>query len=176
MRLLLNKWALMSLLAFSVLQLSACGFHLKGTGELGVTMQEVRLQSNPSTHQILYQTVQRTFQRAGMQQDNTQAAYVVSLGATQYKASRTSTSSIGEVTSQLLKMSQRFEVTDNATGKSLMIDTLTVLRDRQINTADILASENELRDIQQSMREDLAVQIMQRVERLLINQQGKNAS
>lgn len=160
------------------LSLTACGFHLKGEGQGSLAvMQQIQLEPNSSTHAALYQTVMRTFKAAGMDADLANDAYTVTLGATQYKASRTSSSAIGEVTSQLLKMSQRFEIIDNTTGKSLLIATPSVIRDRQINTSDILASENELRDIQQSMRVDLARQIQQRVERFLgqrIQQNAKN--
>jgi len=147
------------------IQLAACGFHLRGTGDVGqLAIKSVDIQPSSTTEQDLYRTLKRRFSAAGVETDVTNAQVIVELGTTVYKTSRTSTSGLGDVTSQLLRMSQNYVVIDAVSGEKLVTATAQSLRDRRIKSTDILAAESELRGIKQIMRDEIAKQILRTIQ------------
>lgn len=163
----MNTWkkiAFSSLFVALVVQLSACGFHLRGTGDVGaIAFSSVELEVQPGVNQDVYRSLKRQIQAQKMTLLDSAADIRIKLEATGYKTSTTSRSGLGEVASQLIKMTQGFTAVDLKTKKVMTSGTVTVMRDRQVNTSEIVASDTELRSIKKMMTEDLARQVLQRV-------------
>jgi len=150
-------------------QLSGCGFHLRGFDSKGLlTFNSAQLQIEPGVRADIERAVTQQLTRSGviLLKDLT-AEVQIQLLPTQYKATRTSSSGLGDATSELVKMTQGFKVTDLTSGAVILSDTSTVYRDRQINTDTALASESELRTIQKSMSAELARQVLDRIRRAM---------
>lgn len=153
------------------LLLTACGFHLKGTEELGAfNFEAVTLAASNGTNADLFNRFERTLTSQGLNdnlsKNSQKAAIEIKLGKTDFKAVKTSAGELGQTTSQLLRMSQAYEILDAQTGKVLVADRVQTLRDRRINPAAILAAERESRSIRETMQNDLIGQILRRVQNL----------
>lgn len=155
------------------MQLTACGFHLKGMADNGVYgFKSIQIISNSATHRDVVIDLKRQLITSNVEVFSPDAAkstnpeLVLELDQTLLKSSTTSTNGLGAETSELLTMSQAYVVTDTATDKVVAQGTAKVWRDRLINNAARLASESELRQIQSQMRTDLSQQILQRLQRL----------
>jgi len=166
---MLKKLGFYSLLLLLVTQLSACGFHLRGMDSVGaLTFKSAQLQVGKSVMPGIESALQRQLNYSGVTLlDNQTAEVQIQLLATNYTASRTTTSGLGDTTSELLKMTQSFKVIDLVTGQNIVSDSSSVYRDRQINTAAVLSSDSELRSIKKNMAEDLARQILDRIRRAM---------
>ncbi|WEJ62247.1 LPS-assembly lipoprotein LptE [Thiomicrorhabdus lithotrophica] len=166
---MLKKLGLYSLLFLLVAQLSACGFHLRGMGSVGaLTFKSAQIEVSAGVMPDIEAALERQLKYSGVELlDNQTAEVQIKLLATNYTASRTSTSGLGDTTSELLKMTQSFKVIDLVTGQNIVSDSSSVYRDRQINTAAVLSSDSELRSIKKTMTEDLARQILDRVRRAM---------
>jgi len=173
---MLKKLGFYSLLFLLVTQLSACGFHLRGMDSAGaLTFKSAQIQVGKGVMPGIESALQRQLKYSGVTLlDNQTAEVQIQLLATNYSASRTTTSGLGDTTSELLKMTQSFKVVDLVTGQNIVSDSSSVYRDRQINTAAVLSSDSELRSIKKNMTEDLARQILDRVRRAM--QTGSQAS
>lgn len=168
---LVSKYGLLAML---VLQLSACGFHLRGTGDIGqLPFTQAQLQLANGVQQTVADAMGRQLERSGVSLSAT-AENAINLAATQYLVSQTSTAGLGDATSELIKMTQPFTVTD-AEGAILLSSSVSAYRDRQINTAEILASDTELKNLRKAMASDIARQIMQRIQRGLAVNDTANA-
>ena len=153
-----------------MLQLTACGFHLKGTGEKGVyAFKSIQVIENNATHRELVVNLKRQLTASNVDlvvSSQYIPELVLELDQTRLKSSTTSTSGLGAETSELLTMSQAYVVTDSRSNKVVAQATAKVWRDRLINNAARLASESELRQIRAQMRADLAQQILQRLQHI----------
>lgn len=169
-----KKLAILSGLALLMLQLSGCGFHLRGLESTGaLPLKSVQIQAQNNVRQDLVAALKRQLNYAKVTVLENQTAEVqIQLNPTNYKATSTSTR-LGDTASQMLKMSQTFQVIDLQSGEKMLSATSEVYRDRQINTAAALASDNELRSIQKSMSEDLARQVLTRIRMALQAQKGE---
>jgi len=187
MTMMLRKFGLLSLIALLVSQLSACGFHLRGTGSTGVLpFASVHIQQDAGVNQTLSMALQRQFSQSGVTvvggvddvadkvSDKAVAQVQLQLTKTGYTASQTSASGLGDSASEVIKMSQTFKLMDMSSEKTLSSGTVTAYRDRQINNSASLASDSELRSIQKSMSQQLARQIMDRIQRTLAANNTQN--
>lgn len=171
---MLKKLGLTTFIALLFIQLSACGFHLRGTGSVGaLPFSTVKIDAQSNVDIALLQAIERQFSLAGVKVQKASSEVQLVLQPTKHRVSRTSTSGLGDATSELIKMSQAYQVIDALSGDVIITDEAVVFRDRQINTEEILASENELRSIKKMMRDDLARQIMQRIQRTLQSNKSK---
>ncbi|BCN94021.1 hypothetical protein THMIRHAM_18060 [Thiomicrorhabdus immobilis] len=170
MLIFVQRFSIYALLAVMLLQLSGCGFHLRGLGSTGaLPFKSAQIQADSNVREELVLALKRQLNSVQVEVlDNQTAEVQILLMPTQYQASRTSTR-LGDATSQLLKMTQSFQVINLTSGEKIISGSSEVYRDRQINTAVALASDNELRTIQKSMSEELARQILDRVARALRN-------
>ncbi len=160
----------LSLLVAGVLlsSVSGCGFHLRGMGSLGPLQFKTVLIENESQARIeIQQALRRQLALSGVQRVDSaqQAEVIIRLQPTHYHVSRTAYSGQGDATAELLKMSQSFTAVWGLTGNDLVTGTVETYRDRQIETAALLASEQEVIDMRQSMAEALARQMMDRINR-----------
>jgi len=87
------------------------------------------------------------------------------LGAYQRQVSRTSFSTTGETTSELIKLTQAFSAQRIVDEVDIVKTQVTTLRDRQIDPSQLLAAARELEDIERQMQQDLARQLIDRVNR-----------
>ena len=163
---MLKKIGLNSFLALLVASLVGCGFHLRGIDSNGVLpFQTAQLEMAGGVREDIQMAMQRQLNQASVKILDSQAAEVqIQLMPTQYKSSRTS-SRLGDATSELIKMTQRFTVINLDSGEKVVSGESTVYRDRQINTSVALSSNSELRSIQKSMSEEIARQILDRIRR-----------
>lgn len=172
-----KKLAFTSLVLALLVQLSGCGFHLRGTGEVGaIPFSSVQLKLEPGINQDFYRSFKRQLAASGIQIIDSGAELQISLGKTEYKTSTTSRSGLGDVSSQLIKMSQKFSVKNIKSDQPLTSGVATAMRDRQVNTSAMTASDTELRTIKKMMTEELARQVIQRITRASVRASNNAAT
>lgn len=155
-----------------VLTVSACGFHLKGVGKNAVaTFKSIELTHTDGVRADVLRSLEQQLKASNVKIVNNMAdaEIVLSFQPTGYVVSRTSISGKGDATSELIKMTQPIRVEEVATEKELLKTVVQVYRDRRIDNAAALASNRELRSIQQQMANDIAVQIIDRINRSQLN-------
>lgn len=187
---------LMVMLLVTVLALSGCGFHLKGTAEqsgkigTGASAQQasayefksIQILPNSAAHNNIVSELQRALIAAGVEvkvkRSLASVEVVLELDKTDFKTTKTSTDGLGAETSRLLKMSQGFAVTQikSTQDKLLVKDRAQAWRDLRINNASILASESEQRTIRKQMEHEIAQQILRRLQRLPFVADSKNGA
>jgi LPS-assembly lipoprotein len=148
--------------------LSGCGFQLRGMDSLGqLQFKTVFVQNELQARVEVQQALRKQLALSGVQKLDSEheAEVIIRLQPTGYHVSRTAYSGQGDATAELLKMSLSFTAIWGLTGNVLVTGTTEVYRDRQIETAALLASEQELVDMRQSMAEALARQMMDRINR-----------
>ncbi|MCF6254289.1 MAG: hypothetical protein L3J38_06020 [Thiomicrorhabdus sp.] len=170
-----NRQGLGALLIVSlfVSVLSGCGFQLRGMDSLGqLQFKTVFVQNELQARIEVQQALRKQLAMSGVQKLDSehQAEVIIRLQPTAYSVSRTAYSGQGDATAELLKMSQSFTAVWGTTGNVLVTGTAETYRDRQIETAALLASEQELIDMRQSMAEALARQMMGRINRAVQQQ------
>ncbi|MDG4811715.1 LPS assembly lipoprotein LptE [Hydrogenovibrio sp. 3SP14C1] len=155
-----------------VLTLTACGFHLKGVGKNAVaTFKSIELVNTDGVRADVLRSLEQQLKASNVKIVNNmaEAEIVLSFQPTGYTVSRTSISGQGDASSELIKMMQPIRVEEVATEKELLKTVVQVYRDRRIDNAAALASNRELRSIQQQMANDIAVQIIDRINRSQLN-------
>lgn len=155
--------------------LTGCGFHLKGMGEQSqATYQTVRLidlhKVNPDVKRVIIQ--QFRGMNVKVVNNLADADVAVTFQATGFQATSTGRTGRGDVASQLLKMSQPIVVDNVQTGQQILTTTVTSFRDRNINNQNLQASSRELASIQKQMATDLALQVIDRVNRVYSHSQS----
>ena len=159
-------WGCLALFVMSFV--SGCGFHLRGYDSVGqVSFKTVFLQNELQTRPELQRAIRNQLGLSGVSIVNSEslAEVVLQLQPTAYSVSRTAFSGQGDATAELLKMSQSFKAIWVLTGNELVAGTVDTYRDRQIEVGALLTSEQELEGMRQSMAEDLARQMMDRINR-----------
>lgn len=169
-----QRWMWAGILGLTAsLLLSGCGFHLRGYDTVGeVQFKTVQLQSSPSVRLEVKLALRKQLELSGVNivSSEKEAEVLIQLSPTHYKVSRTAFSGQGDATAELLSMSQSFTATWALTGNPLVSGSVETYRDRQIDTAALLASEQELIGMRESMAGDLARQMMDRINRAVQKQ------
>lgn len=150
------------------LLLSACGFHLKGMGEAATaTYHSIKITQNSGVRTDLAQALNQQFQSMGVKVvDNlADAELVLNLPATQLKTSITARDANGNVSGELLKMIQPFNAQVVATEKEVIAAQAVAFRDRSVNAAQAQASNREFQSIQRQMVAEVALQVIDRLNR-----------
>jgi len=166
--LFLKRLSGLLILGILFLSFSGCGFQLRGMDSLGQLQFKTVFVQNESQARIeVQQALRKQLAMSGVQQlhSEQQAEIIIRLQPTQYQVSRTAYSGQGDATAELLKMSQSFTAVWGLTGNVLVTGSVETYRDRQIETAALLASEQEVIDMRRSMAEVLARQMMDRINR-----------
>jgi len=165
-------WTGMVFLMASLL-LSGCGFHLRGYDTVGeVHFKTVLLKFSPNVRGEVKLALRKQLELSGVMvvSSEKEAEVLIQLNPTLYKVSRTAFSGQGDATAELLSMSQSFTATWTLTGNPLVSGSVETYRDRQIDTAALLAAEQELIGMRESMAGDLARQMMDRINRAVQKQ------
>ncbi|HEY8555139.1 MAG TPA: LPS assembly lipoprotein LptE [Burkholderiales bacterium] len=158
-----------ALLAVVVLNLSACGFHLRGTGGHAVlppALESVRVASTgPLEYDPLAEAVREALARAGARVTAAEdAPAVVLLGeqvATRVASVRGTT---GKAAEYLLLYSAAFRVDG---PRPIAPQTVRLQRDYSFDPEQVLAKEQQEQELLASMRQEAAQQIVRRLARLL---------
>ncbi|BBN60315.1 LPS assembly lipoprotein LptE [Hydrogenovibrio marinus] len=159
--------AFAGLLAATLL-LSACGFHLKGMGDAATaTYQSIKIVQNPGVRSDVAQALNQQLQAMGIKvvSNLADAELVLNLQATQMNTSITARDGKGDVSGELLKMIQPFNAQVVATEESVIQARAVAYRDRSVNAAQAQASSRELQSIQRQMASEVALQVLDRLNR-----------
>lgn len=162
-----QTWLILGLL--SAFLLSACGFHLKGTQNIGQSQfKQLFLLTESNTRPELTQLMQEYLQMSGTRlvAELAQADATLELGATALTSSITSYASQGDVASKLLTMTQTYQLTLKGQSETLLQDEARVLRDLNVNAQASLAALQAQSELESQMVEDLVQQILRRLEKL----------
>lgn len=150
------------------LNLAACGFHLKGTGPNAIAgFKSIQLVETQGVQAEILRALRLQLQASDVKVVEAigQAEIVLRFAPTQTQISDTSISGQGDASSQLIKVTQPIRVENVATEAPLLDSQVSAYRDRRIDNAAALASNRELRAIQQEMATDIAAQIIDRINR-----------
>lgn len=162
--------ALVTLLLFSSVLLSGCGFHLRGYG----TPQEalfktVKLSGLEGVTQEVQLALRDQFEARGVviMPSLVDAELDIKLQRTYTHSSKTSYTGSGDVASVLLTLKQSFMVEEVATEKLLLSGETVAYRDHKIDNIALLASNRELQEIKQQMANEVVSQLVERINRRL---------
>ena len=161
---------------FTLLNLSACGFHLKGMDEKSaVDFKTIQLTKTEGVRADIMLALKQLLKSYKIEEVSTEgkAEVVVAFQPTQYTASRTGLTAQGDTASELLKMAQPIQAKDVQADKQIVEATVQSFRDRRINNSAALASNRELQNIQRQMAQDIAGQILDRIARARNNEKLK---
>ena len=166
---MLKKIGLNSIIVLVLVSLVGCGFHLRGAGLSGsLPFQTAQIETNGTVTKNVQKALKLQLLQSGVEVLESQSAEIqIQLMST--KSNSTSTSSrLGDTTSELIKVTQPYKVTNLTTGKIIVSGESVVYHDSKINITDALASNRELRSIQKAMSEKVASQIIERIRRAML--------
>ena len=150
----------------SVMLLSACGFALRGTGDVAVS-EEWRsmhlITNNPNSE--FSREVKARFAANGVewQEDRENANYAVVLGPEQFNQRNLSLNSEARAAEFELSMRSTFSVKDSE-GKAVLGDTTsTVVKQMENDPRNVVGKAEEIRILKAEMRGELAQQILRRI-------------
>lgn len=159
-------WWLLSILV--LFGLSGCGFALKGynNGAGAVTFKTAKLEAN-GTRMDLQRALTRYLKESDVVVVDSlaDAELVIRLGKTGYQRSTTGKTTSGDTSSELIKMTQPFSVEEVATEKQVVKAEAKSYRNRNVDANQAQASNRELQSIQKQMANELALQILDRINR-----------
>lgn len=161
------------LLSTVLLLLSGCGFHLKGLGQTGeVVFKQLHIERFASLDRDMQNALQQQLALSGVQRvtQSGQAALTLQLSPLQVSSTSTAYSSLGETTAEIVRMVQAVKVIRASDGQVLLTANVQAYRDRQVSANAVLASNQELAQIRAEMAENLARQIIERVNRIAIKE------
>lgn len=167
-----------SVFLMTIFMLSACGFHLKGMGSgAAATYHSIKVEQQPGVRTDVAQAVIQQLQSMGVKvvPNLADAELVLKLGGTQLNSSVTARDAQGDVSGELLKMVQPFSAQVVATEKQVIDAKATAFRDRSVNAAQAQASNRELQSIQSQMANEVALQVIDRLNRSYALMQEKVA-
>jgi LPS-assembly lipoprotein len=161
----------------SVELLSGCGFHLRGVGSGGeAQFQSVKLDGIQQLDPLLREALQQQLSAGGVRLADTlgSAQLWLQLDRTHWKQTRTGYSG-GDTASILLTLKQHFKVQDVASETWILDAQATTYRDHTIDINARLASDRELQEIREQMSDEVARQIIDRINRALAQQRLQSA-
>lgn len=165
---LTRRRLLAGLVVGSAAVLSGCGFRLRGTGALaGARYQSVFLRGESGVPAELANSLRQQLRGLGVvvTEAFADAEVVIELGRYNRQLSRTSRSATGEATSELIRLTQSFRAERIADEQEIIAADVIAMRDRQIDPNQLLAAARELEDIERQMQQDLARQLIDRINR-----------
>lgn len=168
MSVLTRRTLLNGLFAAIAVGVTGCGFRLRGTGPLaGASYKTVQLLGDERVPSELVSALRQQWRGLGVEITDSisQAEVVVQLGGYQRSISRTAFSATGETTSELIKLSQSFIAFRVEDDTEIINTEVMALRDRQTDPTQQLAAARELQDIERQMQQDLARQLIDRLNR-----------
>ncbi len=148
--------------------LAGCGFKLRGTGEIAqANYQTVKLVGEEAAPPTLIEALKQSFQGQGVRltESMAEADLLIELAGYERHISRTAFSTTGDTTAELVKLSQGFRVQRVMDERLILDSRVQITRDRRINPNQLLASARELEDMERQMQQDLARQLIDRINR-----------
>ncbi len=150
----------------AALILSACGFHLRGTGDVSVsddwrTMHMVS--NNPNSE--FSREIKTRFAANGVewQEDKSQANYQLVLGPERFSQRNLSLNAEARAAEFELTMRSTFSVRDQ-NGREIMPDTTgSVVKQMENDPRNVVGKAEEIRILKSEMRGELAQQILRRI-------------
>jgi len=158
-------WAgIISIVLFSLL-LSSCGFHLKGLNQVQANYQSIKIVDEHLASTDVQRELRQQFAGMGVRvvKSLSDADLELTLMPTQLDVSVTGRTGKGDVSSELLKMSQSFKVNKVASEEELLDATVISFRDRNVSSGLLQASSRELRSIKRQMSADICLKIVKRI-------------
>jgi LPS-assembly lipoprotein len=155
-----------SLLLATALLLSACGFQLRGTGDVAVS-DEWRsmylVTNNPNSE--FSREVKARFAANGVEwkDDKKAANYAVVLGPERFSQRNLSLNSEARAAEFELTMRSTFSVNDGAGGQVMEATTSSVVKQMENDPRNVVGKAEEIRILKAEMRGELAQQILRRI-------------
>ncbi len=153
----------------------ACGFHLRGTGNIDIpsalSVLQVRVEGNLLENNPLLTTMKDTLRsQTNIQIQESGDVPRLILYGEQSDSQVLSVNSIGKVDEYLLKYEVSFRLVDKE-GKLLSPpQTVKVQRDHQFDRLNVLAKEREEQELRREMQRDTVQQILRRLSRISIQE------
>lgn len=161
-----GRLARIYLLFGATLLLSACGFHLRGTGDVSVSDQwrsMYLVSGNPNSE--FSREVKTRFSANGVewQEEKPEANFQLVLGPERFSQRNLSLNSEARAAEFELTMRSTFSVRDIA-GKEIMSDTTgSVVKQMENDPRNVVGKAEEIRILKTEMRAELAQQILRRI-------------
>ncbi|BBP46716.1 hypothetical protein THMIRHAS_20890 [Thiosulfatimonas sediminis] len=174
------KFIWSALLLLLSLQLTACSFQLRGSEGVFANpqLQSIALRTDATTDgaikesiadllpkSIDLQTVQVIVSLPTANEADMRQELFLVLEGTKKQQKRTAVSAIGETTAEFIRWVQPYQVL-NIKGERLLSDEAFAYRDRQLDPQGLMAANQELYEINQLMAQDIAEQIVRRLQSL----------
>lgn len=148
------------LLTISIALLSACGWHLRGSGQSASLEQAIYLESSQgSIYQEIYKTLDKNQKLASINSTNIQLV----LGEEYYNRHRTSVDNQAQTNSYQLTLSVPYEILDRNGDALTAPVTAELSRDYTFDKNNINSSDKEEETLRREMVRQIARQILQRV-------------
>ncbi|PLW67063.1 LPS assembly lipoprotein LptE [Pseudohalioglobus lutimaris] len=170
-----RRLATVFLLLGATLLLSACGFQLRGTGDIAVSDQwrsMYLVSSNPNSE--FSREVKTRFAANGVewQEDKANANFQLVLGPERFSQRNLSLNAEARAAEFELTMRSTFSVRDNS-GKETMSDTTgSVVKQMENDPSNVVGKAEEIRILKSEMRGELAQQILRRIAFFAASQEG----
>lgn len=174
------KHGVISMTVATALLLSGCGFHLKGQAGQSeqrhalsqafwlkhpLVLQDFPVQQTAFASELRQQLdfAQIPYSRQGSEAKIGENNLVLQLSSPGIRVKQTAQSALGSTTAEFLRWQQTYQLLSSQ-GKLLSSGQIQSTRDRQLNPSALLAAEAERSEILRSMAEDLARQMVQRLQ------------
>jgi len=147
--------------------LSACGFHLRGTGDTGTNVPEAwksmhLVTGNPNSE--FSREVRTRFAANGVQwQERADANFIVVLNPERFSQRNLSLNSEARAAEFELTMSATFAVLDPDNNEVMPQTEATVIKQMENDPRNVVGKAEEVRLLQSEMRSELAQQILRRI-------------
>lgn len=169
-RLVSSVSVLLMLVLFSTTLLSGCGFQLRGYGEpQQAQFKAVKLSGLEGVSEEVQRALRDQLKASSVtvMPSLVGAELDIKLQRTYTNSSKTSYTGSGDVASVLITLKQAFSVEEIATETLLLSSEAIAYRDHSIDSASLLASSRELKEINQQMANEVVSQLVDQINRRL---------
>ncbi len=159
------KWMRLACISVVAAALTACGFHLRGQISLSESLTPLAIQAgDPELRQVLMDVLENS--GTPVVDDPARAKAILQVRDVNYERRVRTIDSRGKVNGYLLVYSVSFRV-DSAGGEELSALTpISVRRDFNFDSTQVLQKEDEERDLREEMERDMAQRILRRMSRI----------
>lgn len=160
------------LLLLAVGLLSACGFHLRGTGQYQIspafTTLRVMVEGNQQQNDPLLVAMKNALRsQTDVKVEDTPAAPLLLLFSEKIDNQVLSVSSTGMAAQYLLRYEVSFRLVGKGNKPLSEPETVRLQRDYSFDRLNVLAMEREQADLQREMQRDAVQQILQRLSHIV---------
>ena len=152
------------LLVFTLLLLTSCGFHLRGSVALPPTLSDIAVKGATTD---IAPDLRIALKNAGVRVVDS-ATMVLQLRAEQYGKRVLSVDTLGRAQEYGLSYTVRFSLKDMAEGKNGVVwisdSVVTKTRDLRFDAAAVLGTANEQTQLNAEMRHDAVLQILRQLQ------------